>query len=49
MAKHADPRDHPSKAGDLMAGRGPFEPLTEPGPKPHPAPPKITTKGKRDQ
>lgn len=39
-AKHADRNDFESKSGDLMSGRGPFEPLIEPGPKPHPAPPK---------
>jgi hypothetical protein len=39
MAKHEDPTTAP-KSGDLMSGRDLFEPVIEPGPKPHPAPPK---------
>ena len=41
MSKHGKDDDLSSKSGDLMDGRGPFEPVTPAGPKPNPAPPKV--------
>lgn len=44
MSKHSKRDEFESKSGDLMDGRGPFEPFTPAQPKPNP---KAPTKEKK--